>query len=178
MARYNTGRIRTLLRNSNDALTDDAKGRIFEDLVIYLFSRFNGIRLAGRNILDAAGSQEIDVALWNNRQRTPLDFLDPIVLIECKNEDRPLSSAKCREFVHKLRTRGATSGILISKNGITGHLNGYRYANAVIMDGLSIDRIKILVLDGDEILALNTTDELSEILSNKFLQLTLRRANL
>ena len=177
MARYNRKKIRTMLNQSDTAPNPYEKGRIFEDLVLYLFDKFSGIRLAERNVLDASGSQEIDLALWNNRLLTQFDFLDPIIICECKNESSTLSSAKVGEFVRKLKTRAANNGVLVSSSGISGPLNGYRYANSVIMDALTSDRIKIFVIDREDILSLSTTDDLFAILSDKYLNLTLRRTN-
>lgn len=174
MSRYNQARIRQLLAQS-DAGNTHVKGRVFEDLTLYLFDKFRGIRLADRNVLDASGSQEIDLALWNNRVIGPFDILDPIVICECKNEANPLSSAKVREFVHKLRTRGAKSGILVSSSGIAGQLNGYNHANSVIMDALSIDGIKVIVIDRADILSYTSTDDLLNDITEKYLQLTIRR---
>lgn len=174
MPRYSQIKIRQLLAQS-DAGNTHVKGRIFEDLSLYLFDKFGGVRLAERNVLDASGSQEIDLALWNNRVIGPFDILDPIVICECKNEANPLSSAKVREFVHKLRTRGAKSGILISSSGIAGQLNGYKHANSVIMDALSIDGIKVIVIDRNDILSYANTDDLFNDVTEKYLQLTIRR---
>lgn len=174
MPRYSRTRIRNLLAQS-DAGDTHIKGRVFEDLTLYLFDKFRGIRLAVRNVLDASGSQEIDLALWNNRVIGPFDILDPIVICECKNEANPLSSAKVREFVHKLRTRGAKSGILVSSSGIAGQLNSYRHANSVIMDALSIDGIKVIVIDRTNILSYANTDDLLNDITEKYLQLTIRR---
>jgi len=174
MPRYSQTRIRQLLTQS-DAGNTHVKGRVFEDLALYLFDKFRGIRLAERNVLDASGSQEIDLALWNNRVVGPFDILDPIVICECKNEANPLSSAKVREFVHKLRTRGAKSGVLVSSSGIAGQLNGYRHANSVIMDALSIDGIKVIVIDRNDILSYTNTDDLLNDVTEKYLQLTIRR---
>src|SRR5690606_12206772 len=111
------------------------------------------------------------------RLLSQFDFLDPIVLCECKNETPPLSSQKVREFVNKLRTRGANTGVLVTSSGITGQLNGYRYANSAIIDALTADKIKVLVIDRDEILSLSNTNDFYEILSDKYLNLTLRRTN-
>lgn len=174
MSAYSQKRIRQMLAQS-DAGNTHVKGRTFEDLVLYLFDKFNGIRLADRNVLDASGSQEIDLALWNNRVIGPFDILDPIIICECKNEADPLSSAKVREFVHKLRTRGAKSGILVSSSGISGQLNGYRHANSVIMDALSIDGIKVIVIDRDDILSYSNTNDLFNDITGKYLRLTIRR---
>lgn len=174
MSGYSQKRIRQMLAQS-DAGNTHVKGRIFEDLVLYLFDKFTGIRLAERNVLDATGSQEIDLALWNNRVIGPFDILDPIIICECKNEADPLSSAKVREFVHKLRTRGAKSGILVSSSGISGQLNGYRYANSVIMDALSIDGIKVIAIDRNDILSYSNTSDLFDDIAEKYLRLTIRR---
>ena len=174
MPRYNKSKITKFLHDSDIATNPDIKGKIFEDLVQYLFEKFGGIRLADRNVLDETGSQEIDLAFWNNLL-SPFHFLDPIIICECKNEAPALSSAKVREFVHKLRTHGANSGILISSSGITGHLNGYRYANSVVMDALSIDRIKLIVVDREDILLFGSTNDFLNDISKKYLNLTLRR---
>ena len=110
MARYNRKKIRTMLNQSDTAPNPYEKGRIFEDLVLYLFDKFSGIRLAERNVLDASGSQEIDLALWNNRLLTQFDFLDPIIICECKNDSSTLSSAKVGEYV-KLTVEDSGKGI-------------------------------------------------------------------
>ena len=175
MANYSKIKIIDFLNRSDRAVSSDEKGRVFEDLVVYLFEKYRGMRVAERNVLDNTGSQELDVLFWNNRTHSPFDFLDPILITECKNEAVPLSSAKCREFVAKLRSRGANNGLLISSSGIAGQENGYRYANSVIMDALTADRIKVIVIDRDDILSINTTDDLFNLVSKKFLNLTIRR---
>lgn len=175
MASYSKIKIQDFLNRSDTAITSDEKGRIFEDLAVYLFEKYRGMRVAERNVLDNTGAQELDVLFWNNRVHSPFDFLDPILITECKNESRPLSSAKCREFIAKLRSRGANNGILITSSGIAGQSNGYKYANSVIMDALTADKIKVIVIDRDEILSLSTTDDLFDLISEKFLTLTIRR---
>lgn len=175
MPNYNRVRIQDFLDRSDRAPNTDAKGRIFEDLIVYLFERFQGVRVAERNVIDNSGAQELDVVFWNNRVKSPFDFLDAILISECKNEASPLSSAKCREFIAKLRSRGANTGLLLSSSGIAGQLNGYRYANSVIMDALTADRIKVIVIDRAEILSLYTTDDLINLITEKYLNLTLRR---
>lgn len=175
MPNYNRARIQDFLNRSDATTNPDTKGRIFEDLVVYLMEKFHGVRVAMRNVLDHTGSQELDIVFWNNRVSSPFDFLDPILITECKNETNALSSAKCREFVSKLRSRGANTGLLISSSGIGGQLNGYRYANSVIMDALTADKIKVIVIDRTEILSLYNTDDLISLITDKYLNLTVRR---
>lgn len=176
MANYDVNRIADFLQRSDAARTPDQKGGIFEDLAVYLFEKFPGVAMQDRNILDATGSQEIDVVFWNNISRSPFNFLDSVLISECKNEVAPLSSAKCREFVAKLRSRGANNGLLISSSGVSGPAIGYRNANSVIMDALTQDRIKVIVIDRTEILVLRSTDDLYNLVIGKYLALTLKRA--
>lgn len=174
MPNFDKTLIRQLLSQS-DAGNTHQKGRFFEDLVLYLFEQFDGVRLAERNVLDASGSQEIDLALWNNRIIGPFDILEPIFICECKNEADPLSSAKVREFAAKLKSRGAKSGILATSSGISGHHAGYKFANSVIMDALTADGIKIIVIDRADILSFDTTEDMLSDILTKYLQLTIRR---
>ena len=179
MPRYNNNTIQDYLNRSDNAPNSDAKGDIFEDLVIYLFTHCKGVRLEGRNILDETGARELDIAFWNNRSISSFDFLDPIIICECKNVAKPLGSDKVRDFVIKLKTSGANNGILVSSSGISGQARRNRnakFATSVIIDALIMDRIKIIVISRAEILALATTDDLSNLISEKFSQLTLRRA--
>jgi len=177
MARYNRNTIRDFLNRSDNAPTADAKGDIFEDLVIYLFTRCRGVRLVDRNILDSTGSREFDVALGNNRMLSPFDYLDPIIICECKNEANPIGSDNVRDFHQKLRTSGANNGIIVSSSGISGQIRGHnRNATSAVIDAMTMDRIKIIVVTRAEILTLAMTDDLNNLIWEKFSQLTLRRA--
>ena len=89
MANYNKSKIVDFLNRSDAEVIADAKGRIFEDLAVYLMEKFQGVRVADRNVLDSTGAQELDVVFWNNRVKSPFDFLDPILIAECKNEASP-----------------------------------------------------------------------------------------
>lgn len=179
MPQYSRNRIIDYLNRSDNALSSDAKGDIFEELVIYLFTKCCGIRLVDRNILDSTGSREFDIALGNNRAFSPFDYLDPIIICECKNEINPIGSDNVRDFVQKLRTSGANNGIIISSNGISGQIHGNnRNATSAVIDAMTMDRIKIIILTRAEILTLSTTDNLSNLIWEKFSQLTLRRTTL
>jgi len=179
MSLYSINKIQDYLNRSDNASSSDAKGDIFEELVIYLFTKCRGIRLVDRNIIDSTGSREFDIALGNNRAVSPFDYLDPIIICECKNEANPIGSNDVRDFVQKLRTSGANNGIIISSNGITGQIRGHnRNATSAIIDAMTMDRIKIIILTRAEIMNLSTTDNLSNLIWEKFSQLTLRRTTL
>ncbi len=177
MAKFSKIIIQDLLNKSDTASSSDEKGKIFEDLVIYLFTKCHGLRLVDRNIHDTTGSREFDVALGNNRSRSQFDYLDPIIICECKNESTPIGSDNIRDFHQKLRTCGANNGIIVSSKGISGQTQGkQQYASSAIIDAMTMDKIKIIVLTRAEILEINTTDDLSNLIWQKFSQLTLRRA--
>ncbi|RPI14272.1 MAG: hypothetical protein EHM58_16805 [Ignavibacteriae bacterium] len=177
MGRFNRNRITDFLNRSDNAQTADTKGEIFEDLVIYLFTRCQGVRLIERNILDDTGAREYDVALGNNRVLSPFDYLDPIIICECKNEAHAIGSDNVRDFHQKLRTSGANIGIIISSNGVSGQARGNnRQATTAIIDALTMDKIKIIVITRAEILALRTTDDLSNLIWEKYSKLILKRA--
>jgi hypothetical protein len=52
MPAYSAARIRRLLRAADAAGTDEEKGRVFEDLICYLFERVPGITLSQRDVLN------------------------------------------------------------------------------------------------------------------------------
>lgn len=178
MARYSQNTIRTLLRNSDAAATNDEKGLIFEDLVIYLFEKISGVSLMYRDVQDAVRSREFDLVFWNNTKISALSFLDSIIFTECKNEgeasNSPMGSAEVRDFVGKLRSSGASSGIIVSSTGISG--SGGSSAQSVVLEALSSDRIVIMVIDRREILSLLTTDDLVKLIREKFTKLKIKKA--
>jgi hypothetical protein len=57
---------------------------------------------------------------------SPVRFLDPIVIVECKNTGTPVGSQDVGWFVRKLQNRGANVGILVALAGIAGAQAGTR----------------------------------------------------
>ena len=76
-------------------------------------------------------------------------------------------------FVRKLQDRGAFCGVLTSLSGITGFQDGVSNAHSEVLSALTRDGIKILVVTRQEILELQNTDNLIDLLKGKFLKLTL-----
>lgn len=174
MARYSKLRITSLLGACDNAATNAAAGRALEELVAYLFEKIPGIELYDRNILDAARAHELDLAFWNPPAKSPISFLDSIVIVECKNTGEPVSSQGVGWFVRKLQDHGAHSGILVALSGITGAQNRQDNAHREVLAALIRDRIKVLLLSRQEINSLDTTDELALMFKKKFLALSLR----
>lgn len=173
MARYSKARIRTLLASVDGAPTNDAKGDALEELGKYLLGTVSSVEFRRRNILDALRAHELDLAFWNDQRISLLHFLDAILIVECKASATAVGSDEVGWFVRKLQDRGASHGILIALNGITG--DGDKSAHSEVLGALIRDKIKILLLTRAEILSLTTTDQLADLLKEKETQLTLDR---
>jgi hypothetical protein len=174
MARYSHAKIAKFLAACDTATTNAAAGKALEDLGAYLFEKMPGVELYDRNILDAPRAHELDLAFWNPPARSPIGFLDSIVIVECKNTGTPLSSQGVGWFVRKLQDHGAHCGVLIALNGITGGNTGQDHAHHEVLTALTRDRIKVLLLSRQEIEGLGTTGDLAGLLRDKFLSLSLR----
>jgi hypothetical protein len=113
--------IKKLLKATDQAKTQDAKGKAFEDLACYLFESIPGISISHRNALNVFESEEIDIAFWNEQHPMGLKSLDATLLIECKNWSTPVGSPDVTSFLAKLRNRSLDFGILVAARGITGN---------------------------------------------------------
>jgi hypothetical protein len=170
MARISQIRINQFLAICDNATTKAEKGRSFEDLICYLFSKIPGISVTRRNVLNQFGSEEIDVAFWNRRNSNGLYFLHNIILVECKNWSQPLGSAEVSWFDSKLRRRAQPFGILIAANGITGNAADKTAAHDVISAALAEGR-QFVVLTRQEIEDLALSIQLVELIQSKLCEL-------
>ena len=157
-----------LLTASRDAAaTAKARGSALESYIAELFSQLPGLRVSARNSLNAAGSQEIDIAFWNDKDLNGLYFIvDNCFLVESKNTAQPTSAAEIREFTTKLRDRGRRFGIFIAANGITGARGHLRQARDAVSRALR-DGIELLVFTIAELEALGTTDDFVRLVQDK-----------
>lgn len=175
MAAYSKRRIKLYLDSIDNAASADAKGEALENLGRYLFERMMGISCEGKNILDGPRAHELDLAFFNDQTRSPIGFLDAVVIVECKASEQPVGSDAVRWFVGKLRDRGSHHGILIALNGITGENDGQTSAHGEVFTALSRDMVRVLILTRDEIEALNCGADLAALFKRKLLQLALKR---
>lgn len=172
MATYSQRKIRTLLRQSDNARTADEKGEKLEGLTCHLFQKVAGVFFYDKNVIDGQRAHELDVVFTNLQHQNGFRFLDPVIFVECKNTGERVSSQAVGWFVRKLQDRGANSGILIALNGITGVADGESAAHSEVLNALLRDKIKILILTRDDILLLRTTNDTVTLLREKYLQLT------
>lgn len=151
--------VQRYLDEGDAATTTTGKGQALEELIAYLIGKIPGIIVTARNNNNAFGSEELDVAFWNERRRNGLHFLPNILIVECKNWSRPVGVDEVTHFDAKIRRRGLDFGVLVAANGITGDVGNRTAAHHVVFSSLSEGR-KIIVISRAEIEALNHTDEL------------------
>lgn len=175
MARYSRDKITTLLDESDNAPNSDVKGDKLEELVKYLFDKVKGVKFHKMNVLDGVRAHELDVTFKNDQRISDLYFLDFVIITECKNTAHRLESAGVRWFIDKLRDCGRKNGILISLRGITGVADRQSNAHSEIINAVVRDGIAVLLLDRREILSLQKTNDLVELLQDKILRLTIER---
>ncbi len=132
-----------------------------------------------RNEYSAFDTEEIDVACWNERSPGGLAAQEfpHIILIECKNWSKPLSSMEVAWFITKLWARGRTFGILVAACGITGNSRDLNRSHHLIARALA-QGIHILVLTKADIFALKNSDDLVRLLQSKLVRLVLNQTSL
>ena len=123
-----------------------------------------------RDQLNTFQSEEIDVALWNDKVNGAFDYLPNLILVEAKNWSNPVGSSEVSWFDNKLRNRGLDFGLLVALNGITGNASDRTSAHQIIAASLREHR-KIVVTTGDDLLSLKDTDELVQLIKTKLCEL-------
>ena len=156
-----------------NAANTTEQGRALEDLICYLFGLVPGVAITHRNALNAFDTEEIDVALWNEGNDSGFHSLPTLILVECKNWSRPISSIEVNWFDTKLRNRGLEFGILVAPHGITGDPADLTAAHIVIAAALR-ERRRLIVLTTNELLALADTDALALLVKRKLCTLAVQ----
>jgi hypothetical protein len=170
MPLYSRKKIAALLARADAAATNALKGKLFEDLVVYLFEKVPGIRHSARNKKNAYQTEEIDVAFYNEQDPRAFKALSFLFLVECKNWSNPVGSMEVSWFVSKLRSRGLDFGVLVAANGITGKAADEADAHSIIGKALA-ERIRVIVITRDEIEGLSKSEKLVEMVKQKLCEL-------
>jgi Restriction endonuclease len=157
---------------TNGATTAD-QGRALEDLIGYVFTQVPGISITRRNEMNAFQTEEIDVALWNDGHPDGFFFLPNIILVECKNWSRRVSSAEVSWFDTKLRNRGLNFGVLVAANGVTGDSAEITAAHSIVAAALREGR-RLVVIRSEELLALTDSPALVRLVKEKLCDLAVR----
>jgi predicted helicase len=132
---FSISEYKKLIDAMTTAQTNDEKGRSLEDLIQYLMERIPGIEIGVRDV--RGDIEEIDFVLLNEQIDPFIKSWENVILVECKNWSKKVGASEVEWFIHKLRRRGLTNGILIAAEGITG--DEQRAAGALIMEALKLD---------------------------------------
>lgn len=170
MIPYDKEKIRKYIENSEKTSTKQEKGKLYEDLACYIFEMIPGVVIAKRNSMNQYNTEEVDVSIWNDKFSDGLHFLNNIFLVECKNWSNPVKSVDVNWFATKVEDRGLDFGILVAAHGITKENDEVKRAQS-ILTGYLRKHIQIIVLEKDEILALDTTDDIILLIKNKICEL-------
>jgi len=173
MSEYDRATILEAFERSDAAETTTFRGRILEDLIAQLFADIDGIRHYKNNLLNAAGSTELDVCFWNSRRADGFPFLENIIVAECKNTATRIGSAEIRNFRAKLEDMKLNFGLFIATNGITGDADQLRNAHDAVRQAFQ-QGIQIAVLTKVELTSLTHTDDLIRLIQDKILMLTVQ----
>jgi hypothetical protein len=174
MAAYSKATIKKLLKIADTATTADAKGTAFEELFCYLIGKIQGITHIERNPLSAAGSEELDIVVWNEKHPDGLSSLNNIIPIECKNCVRAVSSQQVDWFISKIRRRSLDFGIIVAAEGVTGNPNRITGAYDVVSGAIQ-EGIRVIVITREDIESLTTSEQFIKMIQVKICKLVIKR---
>ena len=160
--------VRRYLTDAGGAATSDEKGKLYEELVMYLFEAVPGC-IAERNLTNVFRTEQIDVAVGNAQLGDGLCLLPHVILVECKDWDKPVDSSTLGYFMNILAGRGIELGVLVAANGITGNRDDLTNAHALGLTA-SPRAIKIVVISTDDIAGLRSVDNFVELLHRRYLR--------
>lgn len=170
MPTLSSRRISAFLQTARTGATTAQRGQALEDLLCYAFGSVPGIAITHRDLLNQFQSEEIDIALWNDKKVGAFDFLPNIVLLESKNWSNAVGSAEVAWFDTKLRNRGLDFGIFMALNGITGDGADKTAAHQIIAASLREQR-RLVVLTGTDLSDLRATSKLVLLIKTKLCEL-------
>lgn len=154
--------------SAGDAGNTAIKGEALESVVSGTFCLLEGVGVIKRNMLDNAGSMEIDILLYNQRHPAGLPFLPSHLIIECKNWAAPVDSATLTVFTGKLHKCRVDFGILVAANGVTGNRDDRTRAQAHLRSVFDREGLKVMVITRPEIEHLRDTDDLGAMMREKY----------
>ena len=143
-----------------------------EELVRYVFERIPGVEFYKSNIVNNPGSEEIDVAFFNNKAAKGFAFLENLLLVECKNWSSPVGANHVREFTTKLEHRACAYGVLVAVNGITGDAQDRTAAHDAVRMALAVKKIRVIVITRAEIESWVNSTDVIELFKRKLCELT------
>ncbi len=173
MPTLDNAKMQAYIKAGTNAATMTEKGKALENLICYVFGRVPGITITHRNAMNVFSTEEIDVALWNDKHSTGFGFLPDLILVECKNWSTNVGSEEVSWFDSKLRGRGLDFGILLATKGITGNADDLTRAHSVVAAALREKR-RLVVITTAEVVRLANTDALAHLVKRKLCEMVVR----
>ena len=170
MVRISQARLQNFLATAHTATSTREQGQALENLVAYMFGKIPGVSITSKDTMNDFHTEEIDVAFWNEKETHGVHFLPHIILVECKNWNRPASSIEVNWFDTKLKHRGLSCGVLVALNGITGEPADLTAAHSIIAASL-LEQRTIIVIKSEDINAITDTAQLVKLFKEKLCQL-------
>ncbi|MCB9433374.1 MAG: restriction endonuclease [Ardenticatenaceae bacterium] len=140
------------------------KGLTYEHLAIILLLAIDGLHIIGHDIRSVA--EESDLIIGNESTDAFWSRLGNPIIVECKYWDTPAGSQEIALLDKKMEVRRSSTGILFSKEGITG--DRYRDAKAAIRETLGRNGRHIVVLDKNDLIDIVNGIHPSEKLREKY----------
>jgi Restriction endonuclease len=167
MDAYVPEKLQTLVE-ACDVRNRSARGAALEDLAEYVLLAIPSVLLNGRDVLDESGTQELDLVFTHLPWLSMVPIPDLLIIVECKNKKRKASSEDITRFGTKLRSRGASIGILVTASGLSGTRG--RAGHSAIRDELA-GGVAIIVVTAKELATLKTPADLIALLQKRLADL-------
>ncbi len=159
----NSEYLKHLMELVENASINDEKKTTLENLAQYLFSSIDGLYVEPPK---RTGPYELDGIISNSSEHPFLRTLDKYIPIECKNWKEPVGSPEITQFIGKLSLFKCHTGILLSKEGISGTVNELR------KDAYRRSDIYVLVFSSEDIKKIiEGTEDLISLMLAKFKEL-------
>lgn len=142
------------------------KGTALEEFVAWLVPHISGLSVRAANTYSYGRASEIHLTVWNEQHEAGFRSINPPILIECKNWQRLVGAAEVAWFDWKMRLGGATHGLLVSANGVTGDVSEKNAAHQIIQTARSEGRT-IVVLTLEELADQSSADDLRFLIIDK-----------
>lgn len=158
-----------LLLSQIDSSTKKLLGKYLELIAIYLFFTNRPFEVK-RNVLTLHSENDLRVRSLIDSDPI-LELLGRYFLIECKNWSSPVDSKTIKNFISNVRFARCETGILISKNGITGSKTRDN-AWFVVRAEYHKDNIIVIVLDRSDLKKISEEKmNLLDLLKSKYEQI-------
>lgn len=151
--------LQTELEEAKKAETPNEKGDSLESFGVKLTKAIEGWEVLDTRVRLRA--EEIDIYVKNRS----VEAWGTPILIECKNWSKPVGGDELSTMVEDLRTRDATTGLLISAEGITGRegFDGVQKLREFVRDGFHV-----VVLTFQDLNEIEDGDELADLIEDRW----------